>query len=69
MSCVLSTASEDLEKIEEQRIALEGFTVQLTDAYDTMDLLYSVGRSMREPFKPEQFLTFVCQRLHANHEL
>jgi HD-GYP domain-containing protein (c-di-GMP phosphodiesterase class II) len=55
----------DLEKIEDQNDALETFTEQLTDSYDTMDLLYSVGRSMREPFKPEQFLNFVCGRLFA----
>src|SRR4029077_4983996 len=36
-----------------------------TDSYDTMDLLYSLGRSMREPFQPEQFLSFVCQRLYT----
>lgn len=55
----------DLEKIEDQDAALETFAEQLTDSYDTMDLLYSVGRSMREPFKPEQFLNFVCARLFA----
>jgi HD-GYP domain-containing protein (c-di-GMP phosphodiesterase class II) len=55
----------DLEKIEDQDETLVTFTEQLTDSYDTMDLLYSVGRSMREPFKPEQFLTFVCGRLFA----
>jgi len=55
----------DIETIEEQKVALDGFTVQLTDSYDTMDLLYSVGRSMREPFKPEQFLNFVVGRLFA----
>jgi HD-GYP domain-containing protein (c-di-GMP phosphodiesterase class II) len=61
----LAAAGVDLQKIHQQEISLEGFTAQLTDSYDTMDLLYSVGRSMREPYQPEQFLTFVCQRLFA----
>jgi HD-GYP domain-containing protein (c-di-GMP phosphodiesterase class II) len=61
----IAMAGTDLQKIHEQENALEGFTAQLTDSYDTMDLLYSVGRSMREPFQPEQFLNFVCQRLFA----
>jgi HD-GYP domain-containing protein (c-di-GMP phosphodiesterase class II) len=61
----LAAAGADLETIEDQRTALEGFTSQLTDSYDTMDLLYSVGRSMREPSRPEHFLSFVCERLLA----
>lgn len=61
----LLAAANDLEALDEQRSAIDGFTVQLTDSYDTMDLLYSVGRSMREPFKPRQFLSFVCGRLFA----
>jgi HD-GYP domain-containing protein (c-di-GMP phosphodiesterase class II) len=64
MRSLLGTA-RDLEKIQEQGSALDGFAVQLTDSYDTMDLLYSVGRSMREPFNPEQFLNFVCGRLFS----
>lgn len=64
MRSLLGTA-QDLEKVEDQRAALDGFAEQLTDSYDTMDLLYSVGRSMREPFKPEQFLNFVCGRLFS----
>ena len=64
MRSLLGTA-QDLEKIEDQKAALDGFAEQLTDSYDTMDLLYSVGRSMREPFKPEQFLNFVCGRLFS----
>lgn len=61
----LAAAGADLETIEDQKAALTGFTVQLTDSYDTMDLLYSVGRSMREPYKPEHFVSVVCQRLFA----
>jgi hypothetical protein len=62
---MLTAAGADLSQIDDQRIALDGFTNQLTDAYDTMDLLYSVGRSIREPYLPEQFLGFVCERLFA----
>jgi hypothetical protein len=65
VATALRSAAADQDLIREQQAALNGFTAQLSDSFDTMDLLYSVGRSMRAPFQPEQFLGFVADRLHA----
>jgi HD-GYP domain-containing protein (c-di-GMP phosphodiesterase class II) len=61
----ITDAASDLRQLREGAAALEGFTGQLTQSYDTIDLLYALGRSMREPFDPERFLTFVVERLHS----
>ena len=61
----LTLAAADLAVMDEQRAALAGFTEQLSDSYDTIDLLYTVGRSMRAPFEPERFLHSVTARLHG----
>jgi len=65
MAASLARSCADLDRLEEQRTTLAGFTRHLSDSYDTIDLLYSVGRIMRAPFEPEQFLAFICGRMHS----
>lgn len=56
---------EDAVELVDARDALSGFTAQLSDSYDTIDLLYSIGRSMRAPDAPTPFIASVVERLHA----
>lgn len=62
MSAVLRTAVMDLATARRSEEETEGFTKQLTGAFETIDLLYSLGRAMKAPFSPAEFLTSVCAR-------
>lgn len=57
--------ARDLSRLAELDSTVGGFAAQLSGAFDTIDFLYSVGRSMRDPSRPEQFLDFVCDRLQV----
>lgn len=59
------TMIEDTLALREAREALSGFTAQLSDSYDTIDVVYALGRAMRGPFEPNAFLGSVCDRLHG----
>lgn len=56
--------ANDLRQIEEHDKTSMSFTRQLTDCYETIDLLYSLGRSMNDLAQPETFLSGLCERLH-----
>lgn len=56
--------TSDARDLIDARQALDGFTSQMSDAYDTIDFLYSIGRSMRAPDAPVEFIALVAQRLH-----
>jgi HD-GYP domain-containing protein (c-di-GMP phosphodiesterase class II) len=53
----------DLAALTEHTDAVQGFTNELTQSYETIDLLYALGRSMLDLRRPEKFLTLVCNRL------
>lgn len=59
----LRAIAEDLVSLRQGKAALAGFTEQLSESYDTIDLLYSVGRSMKQLAQPRHFLREVCERL------
>lgn len=58
--------------IDDQRLAgeqdetISGFTDQLTNAYETIDLLYALGHSMNEPNDPAQFVEHALPRIHES---
>ena len=54
----------DLTRIEEHDSTTLSFTRQLTDCYETIDLLYSLGRSMNDLTQPETFMLGLCERLN-----
>lgn len=60
---VLRQMLADLSALDEQRESLDGFTRQLTDSYETVNLLYAIGREMDDPARPEKFARFVCDRV------
>lgn len=55
---------EDLEAVGELDETVAGFTEQLSNAYETIDLLYGLGHSMNEPNEPAQFIEAALERLH-----
>lgn len=65
MSAVLRTAVMEVATARRSEEETEGFTKQLTGAFETIDLLYSLGRAMKAPFSPAEFLTSVCARARA----
>lgn len=55
---------KDLAALGEHQSAVQGFTSELSQSYETIDLLYSLGRSMYDLENPDKFITQVCDRLH-----
>ncbi len=54
----------DLQAIGDLDETVSGFTDQLGNAYETIDLLYALGHSMNEPNEPAQFIETALTRLH-----
>ena len=60
---MLAWMYRDLSDIDRDAAAVAQFTHKLTEAYETTDVLYSLGRSMRDLTQPARFFALVCQRL------
>ncbi len=58
--------SEDVARVVDQGEAVRDLTSQLTDSYETLDALYSIGRSMQGLAEPSAFIHTSVQRLHAS---
>ena len=58
----------DLEALGEMDETVTGFTEQLGNAYETIDLLYALGHSTNEPNEPAQFIAGTLERLHETLE-
>lgn len=61
---MLRWMAQDLGSLGEHQSAVAGFTTELGQSYETIDLLYSLGRSMLDLQRPENFLSQVCDRLY-----
>lgn len=55
---------EAIAAAAEHASTIDGFTAQLTELYDTIDLLYTIGRAHRDLAKPRSFVELVLSRLH-----
>lgn len=55
----------DIAARAEQQSTVQSFSRQLSDAFDTIEFLYSLGRSMRDPDRPQEFVRAMCDRLGA----
>lgn len=42
---------------------VEAITTQLTESYESLDALYTIGRSMGRLLEPQSFVSLVCQKL------
>jgi HD-GYP domain-containing protein (c-di-GMP phosphodiesterase class II) len=63
---LLESARRDLSdraELDEARTAIASFTRELTDSYETTNLLYTLGRAMGDPTRPDLFTRLVCDRL------
>ncbi len=61
---MLQWMGHDLNHLTEHQGAVSGFTSELSQSYDTIDLLYTLGRSMMDLEHPERFVAETCDRLH-----
>lgn len=57
--------AQDLARVEESDHAVAGFTRQLSDSFETIDLLYALGRSMNGLDRPGEFVRTLCERVRA----
>jgi HD-GYP domain-containing protein (c-di-GMP phosphodiesterase class II) len=57
--------AQDLAHVEESDHTSSAFTRQLSDAFETIDLLYALGRSMNDLAQPEQFVRSLAARVRA----
>jgi HD-GYP domain-containing protein (c-di-GMP phosphodiesterase class II) len=62
---MLQATVRDALAIHERDETIASFTTQLAESYDTIDLLYSLGRSMHGPFDGSGFVGMVSERLHT----
>lgn len=60
---VATRAGRDEALLHQHREAIGGFTRQLTDSYETINLLYALAREMDDPSKPGEIVNHVCERL------
>lgn len=60
----LQMMQADLFLAGEQERTIAGFTSHLTEAYETVELLYELGRSMSTLKQPARFGTITIERLH-----
>lgn len=63
---LLVAMRDDLTRAGEDQETIAGFTRQLTDGFEIIDLLYALGRSMHDIQRPRAFLDLVCDRLHGS---
>lgn len=63
LASTLAWMTDDLAKTREQQESISGFTNQLTESFETIDLLYSLGRGMGDMARPDQFVTSACDML------
>lgn len=60
---MLQWMGRDLNSLTEHEGAVGGFTSELSQTYDTINLLYTLGRSMMDLDHPERFIDQTCDRL------
>ena len=61
----LSCASRDLTQLADHAVSISGLTGELTNSYETIDALYSIGRSLTDVSQPATFIAAVCDRLKS----
>lgn len=65
LSRTLRWTAMDLAELSEARQSLGDFTDALTFSYETIDLLYALGRSMSRPERPDVFVRRALASLHG----
>lgn len=57
--------AQDLLHVQECDHTASGFTRQLSDSFETIDLLYSLGRSMTDLTRPAEFVEMLATRVRS----
>ncbi len=65
LGAVLSATARDLTQLADHAVSISGLTGELTSSYETIDALYSIGRSLTDVSQPAAFISAVCERLRA----
>lgn len=65
LESTLTWIAEDLYTLRVNGRVIEGFTTELSGVYESLDLLGAVGRAMREPQRPREFVTGTLRALLA----
>lgn len=60
---LLRQSARDLVTAHENASDVEDLSHRLGEAYETLELLYSVGRAMRSIDRPERFIVHVCNKI------
>jgi HD-GYP domain-containing protein (c-di-GMP phosphodiesterase class II) len=60
---LLMWMGQDLLHVEECDYTIAGFTRQLSDSFETIDVLYAMGRSMSDLANPGEFVENMCARV------
>ncbi len=64
LAFLLKHTFADLSELGSAENAINGFSTQLAESYEEINLLYSIGRAMKELVSADAFVTHVCQRMH-----
>lgn len=64
LSVALDWMSRDLASLYEHETAVNGFTAELSQSYETIDMLYTLGRTMKNLSEPESFFDGLFERLY-----
>lgn len=62
---ILTWMHGDLESLDQNAATVEGFSRQLTESYEGISLLYSLGQSMNQLVHPHNFVRQACEELQA----
>ena len=65
LSLILNWSHADLESLDQNETTVEGFSRQLTESYEGISLLYSLGQSMNQLVHPQNFVRQACEELQA----
>ncbi|MFN0132189.1 MAG: HD-GYP domain-containing protein [Phycisphaerales bacterium] len=64
LALALPWMMQDSITLHEHESAVGGFTSELSRSYETIDMLYALGRSMQDIDRPDNFIRLLCDRLH-----
>ncbi len=65
-SDMVRALASDLDELHDQTRALDGFTAELGQSYEHINLLYTLGRAMTRPEDPINYTRFLIDRLRES---
>lgn len=64
-AAMASCMAQDAQKIADHEQDIANFTAQLTESFETIGVLYRIGRSMGELGRADGFVQLVCENVHS----